>query len=51
MFVLSAVLILAGLGALAYVVSAARRPNDAPKPSAYWLDAIEGAGPPANRST
>ena len=50
MLVLTAVLILAVLGALAYLVTAARHPNDAPKPSAWWLDAIEGAGPGANRS-
>ena len=49
MFLLTAVLVLAGLGALVCIVAGARRPNDAPKPSAYWLDAIEGARPTTNR--
>lgn len=49
MLLLTAVLLLAGLGVLTFVVISARRPNDAPKPSAYWLDAIEGAGPTTNR--
>jgi hypothetical protein len=51
MLLLTAVLLLAGLGVLTFVVLAARRPNDAPKPSPYWLDAIEGARHSPHRPT